>query len=216
MIVGARRADTLSALAAKIEEEGGRCRTVTLDVTSAASITAVADEFGSVDILVNNAGIARNGFLLDLSEDDWDSVVDTNAKGVFLMTQAIGRVMRARGVGGSIINIVSILGLRQGQMIASYAASKAAAIQLTKISALELARFGIRVNAIAPGYFDTSINAGFFETKAGEDAIKQIPQRRLGNPEDLDGALLLLASDSSVYMTGSVIEVDGGHLVNAL
>lgn len=185
-------------------------------MTDAASIAAPAEPIAPVDILVNNAGIAREGQLLDLSEDDWDAVLDTNAKGIFLMTQAVARAMQARGVGGSIINIASILGLRQGGMVASYAASKAAAIQFTKVSALELARFGIRVNAIAPGYVATDLNAEFFESDAGRAMIKRIPQRRLGELEDLDGPLLLLASASSSYMTGSVIEVDGGHLVGSL
>ena len=216
VIVGARRADALAALAAEITAEGGRCHTVSLDVTSVASIAAIADDISDVDILVNNAGIAREGALLDLSEDDWDAVLDTNAKGIFLMTKAVARAMRARGAGGSIINIASILGLRQGGAVASYATSKAAAIQLTKVSALELARFGIRVNAIAPGYVATDINADFFRSEAGKAMIKRIPQRRLGELSDLDGPLLLLASSSSAYMTGSVIEVDGGHLVSTL
>lgn len=216
VIVAARRADSLTALAKTIITAGGRCRTISLDVTNAQCIAAIADDIAEVDILVNNAGVAREGALLDLTEDDWDTVLDTNAKGIFLMTQAVARAMRARGVSGSIINIASILGLRQGGSVASYATSKAAAIQLTKVSALELARFGIRVNAIAPGYIGTDINAEFFQTQAGAAMIKRIPYRRLGELADLDGPLLLLASASSNYMTGSIIEVDGGHLVSTL
>jgi len=216
VIVGSRRAEALAQLQEQIASEGGRCRAVSLDVTSAGSIAAATDAITEVDILVNNAGIAREGQLLDLTEEDWDLVVDTNAKGIFLMTQAVARTMRARGAGGSIINIASILGLRQGGMLASYTASKAAAIQFTKVSALELARYGIRVNAIAPGYFATDINAGFFESSAGAAMLRRIPQRRLGALEDLDGPLLLLASNASAYMTGSIIEVDGGHLVSTL
>lgn len=216
VIVGARRPEALSALTAEIAAGGGQCHTVSLDVTSADSIAAISDAIAEVDILVNNAGIAREAQFLELSEDDWDAVLDTNAKGMFLMTQAVARAIRARGCGGSIINIASILGLRQGGMVASYAASKAAAIQLTKVSALELARFGIRVNAIAPGYVATDINAEFFGSDAGKAMIRRIPQRRLGDLDDLDGPLLLLASASSSYMTGSVIEVDGGHLVSTL
>jgi NAD(P)-dependent dehydrogenase (short-subunit alcohol dehydrogenase family) len=216
VIVGARRAEALAVLAREIADEGGKCSTISLDVTDAASIAAAATEIATVDILVNNAGIAREGQLLELSEDDWDAVLDTNAKGIFLMTQAVGRAMRVRGAGGSIINIASILGLRQGGMVASYAASKAAAIQFTKVSALELARFGIRVNAIAPGYIATDLNIEFFESDAGKAMIRRIPQRRLGELQDLDGPLLLLASASASYMTGSVIEVDGGHLVSTL
>jgi len=216
VIVGARRATTLAQLEAEILADGGQCSTISLDVTSADSVAAAADAVSNVDILVNNAGIARERSLLDMSEEDWDAVVDTNAKGIFLMTQLIGRAMIARGAHGSIINIASILGLRQGAMVSSYATSKAAAIQLTKVSALELARYGIRVNAIAPGYFGTDMNVEFFNSEAGAAAIKRIPQRRLGDLKDLDGPLLLLASQSSAFMTGSVIEVDGGHMVSTL
>lgn len=216
VIIGARRKAALDTLAEKIVSAGGSVEAVSLDVTSAASLNAVADSINTVDILVNNAGVTRECSLLEMSEEDWDCVQDTNAKGIFLMTQSVARIMKAAGRGGSIINVGSILGLRQGGMVASYAASKAAALQLTKVSALELARFGIRVNAIAPGYFKTDINADFFESAAGQAMISRIPQRRLGNKEDLDGALLLLASDASAYMTGSIIEVDGGHLVSTL
>ena len=124
--------------------------------------------------------------------------------------------MKARGKGGAIINIASILGLRQAGGVVSYAVSKSGAIQMTKALALEWARFGIRVNALAPGYLDTELNRSFWESEAGKAMLKRIPQRRLGALEDLDGPLLLLASDLSSYMTGSVITVDGGHLVSSL
>ena len=216
VFIGARRIEALAALAQDINDAGGQAEAISLDVTSPASIEAISDAVSQVDILVNNAGITRESAMLDMSEDDWDAVVDTNAKGVFLMTQAVARAMKARGTGGSIINIGSILGIRQGGMVSTYAASKAAALQLTKVSALELARYGIRVNAIAPGYFNTEMNAEFFESSAGQAMVKRISMRRLGNLDDLDGPLLLLASDSSQYMTGSVIEVDGGHLLSTL
>lgn len=216
VILAARRAPALEAVAGEITASGGKCETMTLDVTDHASIATAAPQLERINILVNNAGLVREAAALDLSEDDWDVVIDTNLKGMFMLAQAAGRAMRARGTGGSIINIASVLGLRQAGGVLSYAVSKAGAIQLTKTLALELARFGIRVNAIAPGYLHTELNNAFWESDAGKALIKRIPQRRLGQLGDLDGPLLLLASNASAYMTGSVITVDGGHLVSSL
>lgn len=216
VIIAARRQEALATVAEEIGAAGGHCTTVALDVADPASIAALAPQFDPVDILVNNAGIAREAPALDQSEADWDAVIDTNLKGMFLMTQACARAMKARRQGGSIINIASILGLRQASHVLPYAVSKAGVIQLTKTLGLELARFGIRVNAIAPGYFDTEINSGFWDGEAGQAMLRRIPQRRLGRLEDLDGPLLLLASDASAYMTGSVLTVDGGHLLASL
>lgn len=213
VILAARRVSQLEAVAAGI---GGDCSVIPLDVANAASISAQLDRLKSVDILVNNAGLVRESTALDHREEDWDSVLDTNLKGMFMLSQAVARGMRERNAGGSIINIASILGLRQGGGMVSYAVSKAGVIQLTKTMALELARFGIRVNAIAPGYVETDLNSDFWQTDAGKTLIKRIPQRRLGQLQNLDGPLLLLASDASAYMTGSVITVDGGHLVSTL
>jgi NAD(P)-dependent dehydrogenase (short-subunit alcohol dehydrogenase family) len=214
-----RRAEALADTLAAVEAAGGQAQAVVMDVTERASVTASIaaseERFGRLDILVNNAGIAAPAAALDLDEADWDAVLDTNLKGVFLAAQEAGRRMAATG-GGSIVNIASILGLRVTGGVSAYAASKAGVIQLTKSLALEWARHGVRVNALAPGYVETEMNAAFFASAAGTAMIKRVPQRRLGQARELDGALLLLASDAGSYMTGSVVAVDGGHLVSGL
>jgi len=218
VLVAARRLDALEALADRHAAQGtgtGRLRCLSLDVTDAASRAALAEAVGPVDILVNNAGLVREGAALAHAEDDWDAVIDTNLKGMFYLAQALAPGMRSRG-GGSIVNVASILGLRQAGGVVSYAVSKAGVIQLTKTLALEWARYGIRVNALAPGYIETELNRDFWSTDAGQALVKRIPQRRLGQLADLDGPMLLLCSDASRYMTGSVIAVDGGHLVATL
>jgi NAD(P)-dependent dehydrogenase (short-subunit alcohol dehydrogenase family) len=216
VILGARREKAMAEVAEAIRAAGGTCSIVPLDVADTTSISAIKGVFERVDILVNNAGVVRDAPALEQSEEHWDMVIDTNLKGMFLMSQAVGRAMCTRGRGGSIINITSILGLRQAGGVLPYAVSKSGAIQLTKTLALELARFGIRVNALAPGYLDTELNSAFWDSDAGKAMIRRIPQRRLGQLDDLDGPLLLLASDLSSYMNGTVIEVDGGHLVSTL
>jgi NAD(P)-dependent dehydrogenase (short-subunit alcohol dehydrogenase family) len=216
VILSARREPELEAVASGIRAFGGRCTSVTLDVTDKASIDALRSRLEPIDILVNNAGMVRSAAPLDITEHDWDAVIDTNLKGMFLMAQAAALAMRAHGRGGSIINVASILGLRQSAGVLPYTVSKAGAIQLTKTLALELARFGIRVNALAPGYLDTELNGEFCKSDAGLAMVRRIPQRRLGRLEDLEGPLLLLASGASSYMTGSVLAVDGGHLVSTL
>ena len=218
--LAARRMDALDALARELTQAGHSAATARLDVTDpnsiAAAVAAIEAALGPIDVLINNSGISIARPLLEQTEQDWDDVVDVNLKGAFLVATAVARRMRERDEGGSIVNIESILSFRQSATIAPYAASKAGLTQLTRSMALELARFHIRVNGIAPGYFATDINRGFFDTELGAALVKRIPQRRLGALEDLDGPLLLLASDASRYMTGTTLVVDGGHLCSSL
>ena len=218
--LAARRRDKLAETAALIEEIGGQSISVDLDVTDARSVTScvrnVTSELGAPDILVNNAGIARQAFITDIAEDDWDAVLDTNLKGVFLVAQAVAREMIRSEKGGSIINIASILGIGVSKALASYIAAKSGVINLTKAMALEWTRANIRVNAIAPGYFVTEINQEAFDQGAHEMVKQAVPMGRVGEMAEISGPLLLLASDAGSYMTGSVLTVDGGHLVRSL
>jgi NAD(P)-dependent dehydrogenase (short-subunit alcohol dehydrogenase family) len=217
VILAARRKEALDKVATEIRNQSAATVvTINMDVTDSASVTAALEAISSVDVLINNAGVVRSVAALDQSEEDWDDVIDTNLKGVFMVAQAAAKVMRASKKGGSIINVASILGVRQAGSVLPYAVSKAGVIQMTKVLALELARYDIRVNALVPGYFDTDLNREFWHTEAGQALIRRVPQRRLGNLADLDGPLLLLASDASRFMTGSVLAVDGGHLVGSL
>ena len=216
VVAAARRVDRLQALV----REGGATHAVALDVTDPASVDSAMRQAGElagpVDILVNNAGVADTKASLEVSESDWRRVLDTNLDGAWRMAQAAAKSMVAAKRGGSIVNIASILGLRQATHLLAYAAAKAALVQVTKSLALEWARHGIRVNAIAPGYVVTEMNRDFFASEPGQAVVKRIPQRRVGDPRDLEGALLLLASGAGAYITGSVVVVDGGHLVNSL
>jgi NAD(P)-dependent dehydrogenase (short-subunit alcohol dehydrogenase family) len=218
--VGARRVESLREVAGAIASSGGHAEAIALDVTDPASVARAFDEaaaaLGAITIVVNNAGIAVTKPLLEHTEEDWQQVIEVNLNGAWRVAQAAARHMVKHEQGGSIVNIASILGLRVSAQVPSYAASKAALIQLTKAMALELARYRIRVNALAPGYVETGINRDFFESDPGKALVKRVPQRRIGRPEELDGALLLLASDAGSYITGAVLAVDGGHLVNTL
>jgi len=215
--LAARRREALEEACERIRRRGGAAEMVQMDVTDSASVSkALAEAGGAFDILVNNAGIAGASPALDHEPQAWARVVDTNLTGVFLVAQAVAHGMRQAGHGGAIVNIASILGHRVAGDVSAYAASKAGVLQLTKALALEWAREGIRVNALCPGYIETDLNRGFFASEAGRKLISRIPQRRLGRLDDLDGPLLLLASDAGRYMTGSSVEVDGGHLVSSL
>ncbi|MEE9302095.1 MAG: SDR family NAD(P)-dependent oxidoreductase [Alphaproteobacteria bacterium] len=216
--VTARRADKLEAVAGEIEKLGVRAAAVEMDVTLQASVeqgvAAAEGALGSLDLLVNNAGVAVSKPALEADVEDWDFVLDTNLKGAYLVAREVARRMVAHERGGVIVNNASAIALKVMKGLASYAASKAGLVQLTQSLALELARYDIRVNALCPGYFATDINKGFFDTPAGQRLIERIPQRRLGDMSALDGPLLLLASDASKYMTGSLIVIDGGLNLN--
>ena len=213
--LAARRFERVEAEAGVLCGRGFQADAAALDVTDQDSVAKLFRERAAFDIVVNNAGIAGAQAALNSSTDAFDAVLETNVSGVFTVARTAAAAMAKEG-GGSIINIASILGLRVSGGVAAYAASKAAVVQMTKALALEWARHGIRVNALCPGYIETPINAAFFATEAGQALVQRIPQRRLGQPADLDAPLLLLASDRSGFMTGSVLVVDGGHLVSGL
>jgi NAD(P)-dependent dehydrogenase (short-subunit alcohol dehydrogenase family) len=218
--VAARRETALAETVSSIKASGAKAQAVRMDVTDAASIErafveAEADQ-GAVTIVINNAGVTMTRAALEVAERDWSSILDTNLKGTWLVAQQAAKRMIHHDTGGSIVNIASILGLRVAGGITPYAVSKAGVVQMTKALALEWARHRIRVNALAPGYIETDLNDDFFSSDAGKALIRRIPQRRLGEVKELDGPLLLLASDAGSDMTGSVVAVDGGHLVSGL
>jgi NAD(P)-dependent dehydrogenase (short-subunit alcohol dehydrogenase family) len=218
VVVAARRVERLEALAAEIKADGGQAEPVGMDVTSIDSIAKAFDAgekaLGPVSVLVNNAGIPSSSYFLKMPEEEWRSVLDVNLDGVFRVGQEAAKRMAAGGEGGSIVNIASVLGLGVLKTLAPYAVSKAGVIQLTKAMALELAREGIRVNAIAPGYIVTEMNEDFLAGAAGQKLLAKVPMTRAGDLRELDGPLLLLASGAGSYMTGSVVTVDGGTLLS--
>lgn len=220
VVVAARRLDRLAVLVAEIEAEGGRAHAVELDVTDGASVAAAFEAataaVGLPDVVVANAGVAIERPLLEQSSADWDTVIDTNLKGCWLVAQEAARRLVAARRPGAIVTVASILGVRVTGSVAPYAASKAGLIQLTRAMALELARHDIRVNALLPGWIVTDLNRDFLESQAGETLRRRVPTRRFGRPEDLDGPLLLLTSDAGRGMTGACVTVDHGHSISSL
>jgi len=217
VVLAARQTAKLKSLEDEIRGQGGRAVAVQMDVTDTASIGKAIDRaeaaLGPVSVLVNNAGIAIEKLAVDQTEADWDSVINANLKGAYFAATEMARRMIARQQEGNIVNVASVLGFGVMKFLSPYTISKAGIIQATKAMALELAANRIRVNALAPGYIDTEMNHDFWSTDAGEKLTKRIPQRRVGAESDLDGAIMLLASNASRYMTGSVVTVDGGFLL---
>lgn len=213
--VMARRRDRIEDVARKIVDDGGRALPVYLDVTDAVNVTAAYDEteaeLGPVDIVVNAAGIGGRKALVECGESDFDEVIGTNLKGVFLVAQEAARRMVRDGRRGRIINVASILAHRLIGPYALYAASKAGVVQLSRAMAFEYAEHGIQVNVISPGYIETEMNTARFKTASGQAQIESFPRHRLGGPSVLDGVLLLLAGDGGDYITGAELTVDDGH-----
>ena len=217
--VAARRVDKLDITVNSIQAAGGEARAFALDVSDNNSVCACFDElahWGVPDIVVNNAGVTVTRPALEQSVGDFEHVLDTNLKGSWLVSTEAARRLVAAGKGGSIVNVASILGERVAGGVAPYAISKAAVIQATKALALELARHSIRVNALLPGYVVTDLNRDFLTSAAGDKLRARIPSRRFGEMHDLDGPMLLLASDAGAAMSGSTLVVDGAHLVSSL
>jgi NAD(P)-dependent dehydrogenase (short-subunit alcohol dehydrogenase family) len=222
VVLASRRIDKLKELRAQIDGEGGDAHVIELDVTDHASIkSAVAHaetEVGSIDILLNNSGVSTTQRLQDVSPEDYDFMFDTNTKGAFFVAQEVGKRMLARATGaapgsftgGRIINVASMAGLRVLPQIGVYCMSKAAIIQMTKAMALEWGKFGINVNALCPGYFETEINQHHWHTEAGKKLVQTMPRKRIGQPQDLDAVIVMLCSDQSHFINGAVISADDG------
>ena len=222
VVLASRRSDRLKELRAEIEAEGGKAHVVMLDVTSIDSIRAAIahaeTEAGPIDILVNNSGVSTTARLQDVTPEDYDYVMNTNTRGAFFVAQEVAKRMIARAKGiapghtpnARIINIASVGAMRVLPQIGVYCMSKAAVTQMTKSMAVEWGRFGINTNAICPGYIETEINADHWETESGQKLIQSLPRRRVGMPEDIDGILLLLASEAAAFINGAIITADDG------
>ena len=222
VVLASRRVEMLKTLRADFEAEGGDAHVVSLDVTSRKSIdnaiAATEKDVGPIDILVNNSGVSTTQRLVDVKEEDFDFVFDTNVRGAFFVAQAVGTRMLARSkglapgtfAGGRIINIASMAALRVLPQIGIYCMSKAAMVQMTKAMAVEWGKHGINVNAICPGYIDTEINHHHWQTEQGQKLVNMLPRKRLGQPKDLDALLVMLASPQSEFINGAVIAADDG------
>lgn len=215
VVLGARRTDRLRDLERDIEAEGGKAISVALDVTKSASVIdafeAAEASFGPVDILINNAGMNFESRAVDMPETEYDRMMDTNVKGAWLMAQQAGKRIIARKGQGRIVNIASIGAIRVLPGLAVYCMTKAAIAMMTQALAREWANRGINVTAMLPGFIETELNADWFGREGGKAQIASFPRRRLGVEEDLDGTLLLLCSDASRIMTGSLITIDDGQ-----
>lgn len=212
--LAARRTDRLQSLADRITKAGGKAITVKLDVNDHGNIQAafaeIAEKLGGVDILINNSGVNKQGRIVDVTPEDFDFIMNTNAKGAFFVAQAAAKDMIARKKAGRIINIASVAGLKVLSQLSVYCMSKAAVVQMTKAMALEWARYGINTNAICPGYIETEINRDYWATPGGQKLIEMLPRRRVGDVKDLDGLLMLLASDEARFINGAIIAADDG------
>src|SRR5574343_866589 len=225
VVLASRRIEKLKELRARIEGEGGDAHVVELDVTDHDSIKAAVahaeTEMGSIDILVNNSGVSTTQRLQDVAPEDYDYVFDTNVKGAFFVAQEVGKRMLARSqgaapgsfTGGRIINVASMAGLKVLPQIGVYCMSQAAVVHMTRAMAMEWGRFGINTNAICPGYIDTEINHHHRNTEQGKEHMAQRPRNRVGQPQDLDALIVMLASDQSHFINGAVIAADDGFAV---
>ncbi len=223
VVLAARRMERLKTLRAELEAEGGDAHVVELDVTDRDSISsAVAHaetEMGTIDILVNNSGVGASHKLVDVTPDDYDHIMNTNTRGAFFVAQEVGKRMiaRSRGAapgtftGGRIVNVASMAALRVVSQIGVYAMSKAAVVHMTRAMALEWGRYGINVNALCPGYIDTEINHEHWQTEAGRKLVNMLPRKRVGEPADLDSALMMLCANESRFINGAVISADDGY-----
>jgi NAD(P)-dependent dehydrogenase (short-subunit alcohol dehydrogenase family) len=215
--LAARSVDKLEALAKELSGLGVRAAAVKMDVTDVASIRAGVDaieaKLGPIDTLVNNSGVSTTTKVIDVEEADYDFTLDTNAKGAFFVAQAVARKMIAGKRRGKIINVASVVAMKNISLLATYGMSKAAVTRMTQSMALEFLRYDINVNAICPGYILTGINSDYFASPAGQKLMDRLPKKRVGPPESLDGALLLLASEKSDYINGALIPVDDGTII---